>query len=54
MENIGLAAHLAVFDIRLGTAGGFIHCGLVPFATARALEASFHQAVWLETSGWRK
>jgi hypothetical protein len=38
VENVGLATDLAVFDVLLAGARGFIHRGFVPFATAGALE----------------
>jgi len=39
VQHVGLAAHLAVFDVALVPAGGFVHRRFVPFSTAGALEA---------------
>jgi len=41
VEDVGLAADLAVFDVGLVGAGGFIDGGVVPLAAACALEAGF-------------
>jgi len=46
-KHIGLAADLAVFDIALPAAGGFVHAGDVPLSTARALETGLHEALLL-------
>jgi hypothetical protein len=39
IEHVGLAADLAVFDVALMAACGFIDDGLVPLAAARTLES---------------
>jgi hypothetical protein len=38
IEHIGLAADLAVFDVALMAAGGFIDEGLIPLSAAGALK----------------
>jgi hypothetical protein len=38
IEHVGLAADLAILDVLLVSAGGFIHSGFVPFAAACALK----------------
>lgn len=38
MEDVRLAADLAIFDVGLAAAGGLVDCGVVPLAAACALE----------------
>jgi hypothetical protein len=42
MQNIRLAAHLAVFNVRLLPARGRIHRRFIPLPASRALEAGRH------------
>jgi hypothetical protein len=52
-EDVGAAADLAVFDIGLAGAGGFVDEGGVPFAAACALVAGFvgHGSIFQATGG---
>jgi arginase family enzyme len=45
VKEVGLATDLAVFDVGLCAACGFIHSGGVPLATASALEAAIHDGI---------
>jgi hypothetical protein len=45
IEQVGLAADLAVLDVLLVATGGFIHEGLVPLPTPRALIARISNTV---------
>ncbi len=42
-QHVGLAAYLAVFDVALASARGFIHRSRVPLPTAGALKNGFHE-----------
>jgi hypothetical protein len=42
MEHIGLAAHLAIFDIALPHSSGRIYAGFIPLTAACALKARLH------------
>ena len=42
MQDIGLAADLAIFDISLTASGGFIDRGDIPFSAGGALKAGLH------------
>jgi hypothetical protein len=42
LQNIRLAADLAILDVVLPASGGRIHRRLVPFSTTGALEARGH------------
>jgi hypothetical protein len=42
MQNIGLAADLAILDIGLYSPGGLVDRGLIPLTTACALESGKH------------
>jgi hypothetical protein len=44
-QHVWLAAYLAVFDVALPPARGFVDAGGVPLSTACALEACFHKAI---------
>lgn len=44
-QHVGLAAHLAVFDVVLTPSGGFVDVSQVPFSASRALETRFHKAI---------
>ena len=46
VEDVGAAADLAVFDVGLAGAGGFVNEGGVPFAAACALVAGFVGHGW--------
>jgi len=43
LQHVGLAAHLAVFHVRLAASGGLINRRLVPFPAGGALKPSLHQ-----------
>lgn len=50
LQQVGAAANLAVFDVTLVAAGGFVDGGLVPLAASRTLEAGGHRGSLLVAS----
>src|ERR1700730_13911363 len=42
MQEVRLAAHLAIFHVRLGASGRLVHRRLVPLAAAGTLESGLH------------
>lgn len=50
MQGVRLATYLTVLDVALTPPGGFIHRGLVPFATSGTLKSRSHPASELSLS----